>query len=36
MKASYNKVWIDGGKNQSDPDFDMWKLEIGWMFRPAF
>lgn len=32
LKASYNKVFIDGGNNASDPDFDLWKVELGWMF----
>ncbi len=33
VKASYNKVWIDAGNNAADPDFDLWKVELGWMFR---
>ncbi|MGE0621640.1 MAG: porin family protein [Pseudomonadales bacterium] len=32
LKGSYNKVWVDGGQNSSDPDFDMWRIELGWMF----
>jgi opacity protein-like surface antigen len=33
VKGSYNKVWIDAGNNAADPDFDLWKVELGWMFR---
>lgn len=33
LKGSVNKVFIDGGNNGSDPDFDLWKLELGWMMR---
>ena len=33
VKGSYNRLWIDGGKNAADPDVDLWKIELGWMFR---
>ena len=33
VKGSINRVYLDGGNNAADPTFDMWKLELGWMFR---
>jgi opacity protein-like surface antigen len=33
VKASANRVFIDGDNNAADPDLDVWKLELGWMLR---
>ncbi len=34
LKGSVNRVYLDADNSASaDPKFDLWKLELGWMFR---
>ncbi len=33
FKGSYNRLQLDAGGDGSDPTFDLWRLELGWMIR---
>lgn len=33
LKAGYDHFRMEGDGLAADPDFDLWRLEVGWMFR---
>jgi opacity protein-like surface antigen len=33
LKGSINRIFVDGAQDAADPEFDLWRVELGWRFN---